>query len=64
VVEDDWKQLSNFMPKLRQSKSFANNIILSPMADIVLDCLLRKGDLGNANRYQQLCLFRDGVVGA
>jgi hypothetical protein len=30
-----------FMPKLRQSKSFASNIVLFMMADIVLDCHLR-----------------------
>jgi hypothetical protein len=39
VVKDDWKQVRNFMPKLRQSKSFANNIFLSLMADIVLDVI-------------------------
>jgi hypothetical protein len=43
VVEDDWKQRRFFfIPKL--SKSFANRIVLSLMADSVLECLLTKVD--------------------
>jgi hypothetical protein len=43
VVEDDWKQVRIFYA-VTQSKSFANNIILFLMADIVLECHLGKSD--------------------
>jgi hypothetical protein len=33
-----------FMPKIRQSKSFANNIVIFLMADIALECKPGKVD--------------------
>jgi hypothetical protein len=39
VVKDDGNRSEFVMPKLMQSKSFANNIVLFLMADIVLDVI-------------------------
>jgi hypothetical protein len=50
VVKDDGNRSEFFMPKLMQSKSFANNIVLFLMADIVLDVIWEN----QVNKYEPL----------